>query len=137
MGASDEIADRDAFAERVRIQLAARHPQLTVVADTSRYGLRLTGPGVDVRLPLLPLQAACIRDPSRAALLIADFVRQTETGITPTTPTAVPLARLTWCVRTTEYLSDHSREGDLLVREVARSLGPVAVRQPPHSVMPR
>src|SRR5260370_4919070 len=122
MGASDEIADRDAFAERVRIQLAARHPQLTVVGDTGRYGLRLTGTGVDVRLPLHPLQAACLRDPSRAALLIADFVRQTETGITPSTPPAVPLAPLTWCGRTPAYLSDHSPEAALLVRPVAGSL---------------
>jgi hypothetical protein len=135
MGASDEIADRDVFAERVRIQLAARHPQLTVAADTGRYGLRLTGPSVDVRLPLHPLQAACMRDPSHAARLIADFVRQTETGITPMTPSAVPLARLTWCVRTTEYLSDHSREGDLLVRPVAGSLVAFVVEQLPNSIM--
>jgi len=42
---------------------------------------------------------------------------------------------LTWCVRTAEYLGDHSREGDLLVRPVAGSLVAFVVEQLPNSIM--
>lgn len=117
------------------MQLQARHPRLTVAVDTGRYGLRLTGPGVDSRLPLQPLHATCLREPARTAEYIADFVRQSEAGMTPASPVSVPLARLIWCVRTTEYLAEHSRDQDLLVRPVAGSLVAFVVERLPNSVM--
>ena len=130
-----ELADRAAFMERVRIQLQARYRELTVSPDVGRWGLRLSGPGVDVRLPLTPLHQAVLREPARAAALIGDFVRSAEAQLTPSMPLQLSLARTLWCVRTAAYVAEHTRGEDLLVRPVAGQLVAFVAEQLPNSIM--
>ncbi len=135
MTAADEASERNAFLERIRLQLQARYRELSVQADVGRWGLRLRGPGVDVRLPLSPLHAAVLRTPSRTGALIADFVRAAEAQLTPSTPLALSLARTIWCVRTADYLAEHTRTADLLVRPVAGDLVAFVAEHLPNSIM--
>jgi hypothetical protein len=130
-----ELADRDAFAERLRVQLQARYRGVQVEPDTLRFGLHVTGEGVDSRLSLTPLWTACVREPARTSVLIADFVRLAEGALTPAAPPPISLARLIWCVRTTEYLRDHTRSQDLLTRPVAGSLIAFLAETLPNSIM--
>lgn len=92
-------ADRQAFAERIRLQLQSRYRGIEVVADDVAFALRLRGAGVDVALPLGPLHHACQRTPDRAGSLIADYVRQAERQLSPRAPAGVSPSRLLWCVR--------------------------------------
>ncbi len=116
----DDLADRAAFAERLRLQFAARHPNLEVEADPARLALRLRGPSVDVMLPLGPLHLEVLRRPESTATLIAGFVRTSEARLTPRAPgsggngTGPGLARLLWCVRNRDHLADFSRAAELL-----------------------
>ena len=55
-----EPADRQAFAERMRLQLQARYRGVEVAIDGPAFALRLHGAGVDVSLPLAPLHQACL-----------------------------------------------------------------------------
>ena len=66
--------DRLAFAQRVRLQLMARYAGATVEVEPERFALRVLAPGVDTTLPLAPLHHACLREPSRAPMLIAKYV---------------------------------------------------------------
>ena len=65
-------ADRQAFAERIRLQLQSRYREVEIVIDEAAFALRLKGAGVDVPLPLGPLHHACERAPERAGRLITD-----------------------------------------------------------------
>lgn len=130
-----ELADRDAFLERIRIQLQARYAELSVQPDVGRWGLHLTGAGVDVRIPLTPLHQAVLREPARIGALIADFVRTAESQLAPSAPLQLSLARTLWCVRSTGYLGEHTRGDDLLVRPVAGNLVAFVAEQLPNSIM--
>jgi hypothetical protein len=136
-----DLDDRAAFAERLRRQLAARHPGLRVEADPARLLLRVQGEGVDVGLPLSALQLDCLRHPERTPELIADFVRTSETRLTPTAgPAGAPsagasLARVLWCVRSRDHLADFSRADELLTVPLAADLVAFVAEALPGSYM--
>ena len=129
------LTDKGAFTERLRLQLRSRYPELGVEPDASRFALHVTAPGLDTRLSLTPLWTACVRQPDRTSVLIADFVRQAEVSLAPAAPAPVSLARLMWCVRTREYLAEHSRAEDLLTRPVAGGLVAFVAESLPNSIM--
>ncbi|HEY0410491.1 MAG TPA: hypothetical protein VGE42_09520 [Candidatus Dormibacteraeota bacterium] len=137
----DDLADRAAFAERLRLQFAARHPNLGVEADPARLALRLRGPGVDVMLPLSPLHLECVRQPERTAALIAGFVRASEARLTPAAPGSArngagpALGRLLWCVRARDHLADFSRAAELLTVPLAADLVAFVAETLPGSFM--
>lgn len=133
-----EEPDRAAFAERLRLQFAARHPNLQVAADPERLCLHLTGPGVDVTLPLTTLQLDCLRSPRRTAELIADFVRSSEPRLTPGTtgrPAGLSLARVLWCVRSRDHLADFSRATEMLTAPLPADLVAFVAEALPGSYM--
>jgi hypothetical protein len=138
---ADDLADRAAFAERLRLQFAARHPKLEVAADPARLALRLRGPGVDVMLPLSPLHLECTRQPERTAALIAGFVRASEARLTPGAPGSAgngagpALGRLLWCVRARDHLADFSRAAELLTVPLAADLVAFVAETLPGSYM--
>jgi hypothetical protein len=138
---ADDLADRAAFAERLRVQFAARHPNLQVEADPARLALRLRGPGVDVTLPLSPLHLECARQPERTAALIAGFVRASEARLTPGATGSAgngagpTLGRLLWCVRARDHLADFSRADELLTVPVAADLVAFVAETLPGSYM--
>ncbi|HEV7466364.1 MAG TPA: hypothetical protein VGP96_08680 [Candidatus Dormibacteraeota bacterium] len=141
MTPADDLADRAAFAERLRLQFAARHPKLEVAADPARLALRLRGPGVDVMLPLSPLHLECTRQPERTAALIAGFVRASEARLTPGAPGSAgngagpALGRLLWCVRARDHLADFSRAAELLTVPLAADLVAFVAETLPGSYM--
>jgi hypothetical protein len=107
--------DRDAFAERLRLQLQARYAGSTIELDPARYSLRVRAPGVDVVVPLAALHNACERQPARTAVLIADFVRSVEARLVPRQDQdTVSAARVLWCVRSRRYLDGLARSEELL-----------------------
>jgi hypothetical protein len=139
---ADDLEERAAFAERLRLQFAARHPNLAVEADLARLSLRVRGEGVDVVLPLSPLHLDCLRRPERTAALIAGFVRTSESRLTPAAPGARraqgagPLAgRLLWCVRSRGHLADFSRAAELLTAPLAADLVAFVAEALPGSYM--
>lgn len=127
--------DRAAFAERLRVQLAARYRDQTVSVDPARFALRLTGGGVDATLPLTPLHSATVREPQRTSALIADFVRAAEAQLTPRPGAGFALARVLWCVRSRAYLDDLSRAGELLRRDLAGDVVAFVAEALPGSIM--
>jgi hypothetical protein len=133
----DDLEDRAAFAERLRLQFAARHRNLEVEADPARLSLRLRGPGIDVALPLAPLHLDCLRHPERTASLIADFVNTSEARLTPQAAKTggLSLARLLWCVRTRGHLADFSRASELLTVPLAADLVAFVAETLPGSYM--
>src|SRR5665213_3766172 len=120
--AGDAPGDRAAFAERLRLQIAARYAATTVEIDPPRYSLRVRGPGLDVTLPLSTLHAACARHPDRTATLIADFVRSVEASMVPRPAETVSLSRVIWCVRSRRYLASLARSDELLGDPVGEPL---------------
>jgi len=134
---ADDLADPAAFAERLRLQFAARHRTLEVEADPARLALRVRGPGIDVSLPLATLHLECLRHPERTAALIADFVTTSEPRLTPGPQRAggVSAARLLWCVRTRGHLADFSRASELLTVPLAADLVAFVAETLPGSYM--
>jgi hypothetical protein len=131
----DSIHDRRGFAERMRLQLAARHPGATVAVDGGRFALRVTGPGVDTSLPLAPLHHACIREPSRASTLIAEYVTSLERQLTPRSGSDLSLSRVLWCVRSRSYIEGMARASELVIRDVAPGLVGFIAEDLPGSIM--
>lgn len=128
-------AQRGAFLERLRLQFESRYGDLQVEADPARFAIRLRGPGLDASLPLTPLYNDCVRTPSRTPGLIVDFVNASAGQLARRSPNALSLARVLWCVRTREYLEDHSAAGDLLTAPVAGPLVAFAAEALPGAVM--
>jgi hypothetical protein len=128
--------DRAEFAERLRLQLAARYRGLNVDVDAVRFALRLHGAGVAaVTLPLGPLYDECGRHPWRTAALIAEFVAAAETQLTARPSSTLSLARVVWCVRTRDYLAGHSGADELLAVDVAGPLVAFVAESLPNSIM--
>ena len=127
--------DRAAFAERIRLQLAARYREQTVSIDAARFALRLQGSGIDVTLPLTPLHNAITRQPQRTASLIADFVRAAEGQLLPAPGAGFSPARLLWCVRSRAYLDELSRSDELLRRQVGGDVVAFVAETLPGSIM--
>ena len=132
----DAPGDRAGFAERLRLQVAARYSGTTVEIDPARYSLRVHGPGLDVTLPLAALHRACERQPARTAALIADFVRSAEASMVPHAGAeAVSLARVLWCVRSRRYLDSLARSDQLLTERVGGDVVAFIAESLPGQVM--
>lgn len=127
--------DRTDFTERVRRQLASRYRGTNLAVDDARFAIRVTAPGIDVTLPLAPLEHGCVHDPASAASQIAAFVRSVERQLTPTSPTRIMLSRLLWCVRSREYLAGLRRSDALSQRPLAGDLIAFVSETLPGSVM--
>lgn len=128
----DERAD---FAERIRVQLAARYRGHTVTVDPARFAVRVTAPGIDTTLPLAPLHSAAEREPQRTSSLIADFVRGVESRLQAPPGVGFSAARVLWCVRSRSYLDEMRRAGELLTRDVAADLVAFVAETLPNSIM--
>ena len=128
-------ADRQAFAERIRLQLQSRYRGVEVVIDDAAFALRLKGAGVDVPLPLGPLHHACERAPDRAGSLIADYVRRAERQLSPRSPADVSPSRLLWCVRGARYLDGLSRAAELTTRPLGAEMVAFIAETMPGSLM--
>ena len=131
--AGHDLEERGAFAERLRLQFAARHRNLDVEADPARLSLRIRGAGVDVVLPLSPLHLECLRHPERTASLIADFVRASEPRLTPAAPgtpgaqgRGPTLGRVVWCVRGRAFFISPDRLGDYILIDYVSQRGRAA-----------
>lgn len=134
--ARDAAGDRDAFVERMRVQLQSRYGGSTVEVDQARYSLRIRAPGVDVAVPLAALHSACEREPARTAALIADFVRSVEARLVPRpAEDMVSPARVLWCVRSTRYLEDLARHDELLIEPLGGDLVAFIAESLPGQVM--
>jgi len=133
--AGDAPGDRAAFAERLRLQIAARYAGTTVEIDPPRYSLRVRGPGLDVTLPLSTLHAACARHPDRTATLIADFVRSVEASMVPRPAETVSLSRVIWCVRSRRYLASLARSEELLADRIGEDMVAFIAESLPGQVM--
>ena len=135
MPAPNGLADRGAFAERIRLQLTSRYRGVAVEVDPVRFALHVTAPGIDSTLPLSPLHHACLREPERAPALITEYVSSVERQLTPRTGTELSTRRLVWCVRTRAYLAELARASDLLVVDIATTLSAFVAEDLPGSIM--
>jgi hypothetical protein len=135
MGAPEVPADRAAFAERIRLQMAARYSGVEIDVDPARFALLVNAPGIDAVLPLTPLQNACAHQPERAATLIAAYVASIENHLAPERAPRLATGRLVWCVRNRSYLGGMSRAGELLTREIAADLIAFVAEDMPGSLM--
>jgi uncharacterized protein YtpQ (UPF0354 family) len=134
--AGDSAGDRAAFAERLRLQVAARYRGTTVEIDPARFSLRVHGPGLDVTLPLAALHRACERQPARTAALITDFVRSAEASMVPRADAeSVSVARVLWCVRSRRYLESLARSEELLSEEIGADIVAFIAESLPGQVM--
>jgi hypothetical protein len=131
----DAPGDRAAFAERLRLQVAARYSGTAVEIDPARYCLRVRGPGVDIALPLAALFAACERQPARTAALIADFVRSAEASMVPRPAETVSLSRVLWCVRSRRYMASLARSEELLQDSIGTDMVAFIAESLPGQVM--
>jgi hypothetical protein len=126
--------DRGAFAERLRVQLAARyHAQVEV--DSARFALHVTGSGLDLTLPLAPLFHACERNEAQTPVLIAEYVASVEHQLTPQPAMMLSTSRLLWCVRNDKSIAKLGRAGDLLRVAVGADLTAFAAEELPGSIM--
>src|ERR1700694_4362677 len=96
MPAPRGLADRPAFAERIRLQLTSRYRGVAVEFPPVRFALHVTAPGIDSTLPLSPLHHACIREPERAPVLITEYVGSVDRQLPPGTGTGLPTRRPRW-----------------------------------------
>jgi hypothetical protein len=133
--AGDAPGDRGAFAERLRLQIAARYSGSTVDIDPARYCLRVRGPGLEIALPLSALHAACQRQPARTATLIADFVRSVEASMVPRPAERLSLSRVLWCVRSRRYLASLARSEELLAEQIGADMVAFIAESLPGQVM--
>ena len=129
------LADRAAFAERIRVQLLARYRGLAVEIDPQRFALHVTGASVDATLPLAPVHNSALREPARAPAIIAGYVATVESQLTPRGYSPFNLGRVVWCVRTSAYLKAIGRAPDLLTRDVAGELVAFVAEALPGAVM--
>ncbi|HUZ70612.1 MAG TPA: hypothetical protein VMU65_12965 [Candidatus Saccharimonadales bacterium] len=127
--------DREAFAERLRVQLIARYHHAHVDVDSARFALHITGSGLDLTLPLAPLHHACERDEARTPALIAEYVSSVEHQLTPQPAMMLSTSRLLWCVRNDRSIAKLGRAGDLLRAAIGADLTAFAAEELPGSIM--
>jgi len=135
VGDGSQIEDRQAFAGRIRTQLASRYPGASVTVEPDRFALHVSAPGVDTTLPLAPLHHGCVREPHRTAVLIANYVASVEAQLTPRPPGAFALSRVLWCVRSRRYLEGIARAQELLVVDVSPDIISFVAEELPASIM--
>ena len=133
--AGDDLADRAAFAERLRVQIASRYSSAPVGVDPVRFAVRIGDTGNEATLALAPLQHACLRSPAEAPRLIAEFVASVERQLESDTPVAMAEARLLWCVRGSREIDHLKRAGDLLRVELGAGLLAFVAEALPESIM--
>ncbi len=126
---------KDAFAERLRLQVESRYHGVDVAVDRRRFGLHVTAAGIDVMLPLTPLFNSCERNPAGTPALIADFVRSIDRRLTPRTGDEFAIGRVLWCVRSNAYLRDMARRDELLTRDLGGDLVAFVAEELPNAVM--
>ncbi len=126
---------REEFAQRLHTQLISRYRDVSVSVDEARFALRIEAQGIDTALPLTPLYNACERKPAEVASLIASFVADVETRLTPTDGVSFALSRVLWCVRSERYLGDLSRSAELLQRPLGGDLVAFVAEALPGSLM--
>jgi len=127
--------ERGPFAERIRLQLISRYHGANVEVDGARFGLHVTGSGLDLMLPLAPLFHACERQPDKVPALIGEYVASVEHQLTPQPAIALSTSRLLWCVRNDRFLGSHGRVGDLLRTPVGADMTAFVAEELPGSVM--
>lgn len=128
-------ADRQAFAERMRLQLQSRYRGIEVVIDRDSFALQVTAAGAGGVLPLTALHQACLREPARTATLIAGWVSRAERQLSPRTGMEVSPARLLWCVRAERYLEGLNRAGELVTRQLGAGMVAFIAEELPGSLM--
>lgn len=129
------MESREAFAERIRLQLMSRYHGAAVDVDGARFALHVTGSGLDLMLPLAPLHHACDRQPDRVSALIGEYVASIEHQLTPRPAVALSTSRLVWCVRNDRFLGSHGRVGDLLRAPVGADMTAFVAEELPGSIM--
>ena len=135
MHQAEALADREGFAERIRLQVASRYRATEIDVDQARFSLRVNAPGIDADLPLAPLQHACLREPGRSAAIIAEYIASIENKLAPRPAASLATGRLLWCVRSRTYLQGVSRAAELLTRDVAGDLIAFVAEDLPGSLM--
>jgi hypothetical protein len=108
---------------------------MEIDVDETRFALRVQAHGVDVFLPLAPLQHACVREPERAGALIADYVASVEAQLTPRSGTAISTGRLMWCVRSDRYLQSIERAAELMIHPIGAGMTAFVAEDLPASIM--
>jgi hypothetical protein len=129
------VESREAFAERIRLQLLSRYHGANVDVDGARFALHVTGSGLDLTLPLAPLHHACERQSDRVPALISEYVASIEHQLTPQPAVALSTSRLLWCVRNDRFLGSHGRVGDLLRAPVGADMTAFVAEELPGSIM--
>lgn len=135
MSDRSQLADQQAFAERIRTQLASRYAAAIVEVEADRFALHLSAPGIDTTLPLAPLHHACVREPDRTPVLIANYVASVEGQLTRRPQGTFALSRVLWCVRSRRYLEGIARAQELLVVDVSPDLIRFIAEELPASIM--
>lgn len=134
MAEADVIADRGAFAERLRVQIASRYRDAAVEVDPEAFALRIGGSG-GATLSLAPLHQACVRTPSQCGRLIAGFVASVEKQLSGHATFDLSVARLLWCVRSSAEIGALKRAGDLLSVALGAGLTAFVAEALPASIM--
>ncbi|GAC1340065.1 MAG: hypothetical protein NVSMB29_08390 [Candidatus Dormibacteria bacterium] len=130
-----DLEDRNAFAERLRLQLESRYRGMSVSVESGRFALLMHGSGVNTRVPLTPIHLDCLREPARTSELVATWVRSMERQLTSALPGEFAAGRLLWCVRSQSYLDELARAGDLLKVELGAEMHGFVAESLPGSVM--
>jgi hypothetical protein len=115
--------------------LKARYHGVEIDVDETRFALHVQAHGIDVSLPLAPLQHSCVREPERAGALIADYVASVEAQLTPRSGTAISLGRLMWCVRSDKYLQSIERAAELMTHRIGAGMSAFVAEDLPASIM--
>lgn len=129
------FADRDAFAERLRVQIASRYRGAPVDVDRAAFAIRVGGGVSGATLSLAPLHQACLRSPDQAPRLIANFVASVEKQLGSSAPLELSTARLLWCVRGRRDVEQVKRAGDLLRVDLGAGLAAFVAESLPASIM--
>jgi len=129
------VSDREAFAQRLRTQIAARYRAASVEVDPAAFGIRVRDGGGATLLALAPLHQAVVRDPASAPRLISNFVASVEKQLGATAPLELSTARLLWCVRAGGDIEKLARSGDLLTHDVGGGLVAFVAESLPASIM--
>jgi hypothetical protein len=131
---ADAISDRTAFAERMRLQVAARSRGADVAVDAPAFALRIGGRG-SALISLAPLHQACLRAPADSPRLIANFAASVEKQLDTAAPLELSTARLLWCVRAGADIAGLKRAGDLLTVELGANLVAFVAESLPAAIM--
>jgi hypothetical protein len=129
------MATHSEFAARIRTQLQARYGGVEITVDERAFSTHITGAGIDSQLSLSPLYRACEKDPEAAARLIATWISSIESELTPHSDRPYAPSRLLWCVRSQDYLEEHSGHELLVKRELGDDLVAFVAESLPGSIM--